>query len=289
MFNKKITWMMIGGGAVLAITIGIVAILAAPYTAQARSIIDEGLRPAQPPGFSLQSDLPGGFAHRGGGRFPGARLPGRDVDGGEYPAEALGITIDELNAAREAAYLKAVDQALSEGLITESQAEMLKERDRGVLGRGFMLGGLFIPKDAIDYQALLAKELNISVEELQSARERASELAIQAKIDSGLITEEQAELFKAKEALKGYIDRESIFTDVTGLSREEFQSTMKEAYEAAIDAAVADGIITQEQAELLLNPEFGFFLDGFGKRFPGHGGFKGFPGNFTPEAFENDL
>ena len=37
MFNKKITWMMIGGGAVLAITVGIVAILAAPYAAQAQS------------------------------------------------------------------------------------------------------------------------------------------------------------------------------------------------------------------------------------------------------------
>ena len=68
--------------------------------------------------------------------------------------------------------------------------------------------------------------------------------------------------------------------DEQGLTSEEFQQALQAAYEAALQKAVADGVITQEQADQLLSQQDGCF------RMPGlpgmdgrkHGGPEGFGG-----------
>jgi hypothetical protein len=180
---------------------------------------------------------------------------GHGIGGGsQYLADALGITLDELNTARENAYNAGVDEALAQGLITQTQADDLKARSANMrMGRGWegWLSG-----KGIDFESLLAKELNITVEELSAARVKASDAAIEQAVTDGRITQEQADLMKGENALSG---------------NEGFLSTMKTALTNAINQAVQSGVITQAQADALLNRvntdgynPFGGHMRGFG-------------------------
>ena len=108
-------------------------------------------------------------------------------------AEALGISVEELQSAQLAAQEAALAEAVDTGLLTQEQADMLAERAGGFFGRkGFGLrGGL---DTGIDYQALLAAELGISVDELQTAQQAAQAAGLEQAVEDGLITAEQAEL-----------------------------------------------------------------------------------------------
>jgi len=75
--------------------------------------------------------------------------------------------------------------------------------------------------------------------------------------------------------------------------QEAAQNTLKAAYEAVINQAVADGVITQEQAATILDSlnsrEFGMGgkFGGFGEmrgHFGGHGDFGGMRGEFGGEC-----
>ena len=208
-----------------------------------------------------------------------------------YLAQALGITVEELQAAQAAAWQKAVDQALEKGLITQAQADLLEADNNGRFSRGG-LGKFLWDNNAIDMDALLAEELGISVDELQAARQEAAELGIQARIDSGELTEEQAELMQIHQALRDYIDREALsavalgmtveelqtarqegenmaaLLEAQGMTQEEFQAAYQAALEAAIQQAVTDGVITQAQADLVLANMTSFGPGGM----PGFGG-----------------
>jgi lambda repressor-like predicted transcriptional regulator len=157
---------------------------------------------------------------------------------------------------------------------------------------------------SIDREALLAEALSITVEELQAARQQADLAAVQQAVDEGLITQDEADLMSARIQLKNYLDRDSLMAEALGLTPEELQAgrdegkplpviiyeqgldpatlrtNMQTAYEAAIQQAVTDGVITQEQAdEILAGPQ------GFG-RFPGRGGFGGSGGFGGPQGFD---
>jgi hypothetical protein len=156
---------------------------------------------------------------------------------------------------------------------------------------------------AIDYDSFLADALGVSVEELQSARESAKNAALDEAVAQGYITEEQAELVKARKALMAYIDKEELLADALGISVDELQAAREEGksigtlidelgletaevraamqanYEEAVQAAVGDGVITQDQADEILSGEgcgfgFGGHPGGWGKR----GGMRGFDG-----------
>ncbi|MBN1149536.1 MAG: hypothetical protein JXA78_19905 [Anaerolineales bacterium] len=266
-------------------------------------------------GVSAQESTPqpeeGGFPPQGERGFPphGERaFPGR---GGEkdnsYLAEALGISLEELQAAYQQAQEAAIEQALEQGLITQEQADAMKEDHRGFFGKGFRHGGPSDEGEAIDFEALLAEALGITVEDLQAAREQAASAAIQAAIESGELTQEQADLMAARKALMGYLDKDRMsealgitpeelqaarqegkspkdLMEEKGLTTEDIQAAMRAAYEAAVQQALEDGAITQAQADLLLSDEAGFGHGGRGG-FPGFGG-RGRPGMGGPGDFE---
>jgi hypothetical protein len=157
---------------------------------------------------------------------------------------------------------------------------------------------------SIDRQALLAEALGITVEELQAAQEEANRAAIQQAVDEGLITQEEADSMLSRMALRSYLDREALLAEALGITEEELEAARSEgkplmvlmyeleldpatvrtalqtAYEEAIQQAVTDGVITQEQADEILEsggPGFGGprrFRGGFGGpgRFGGLGG-----------------
>jgi ribosomal protein S20 len=255
---------------------------------------------------ALAADLHG----RGGGS---ARLGENDT----YLAEALGITVEELTTARTAAAEKALDQAVADGWLTQKQADALKAR--GVDGRGSF--GHFKLWEAseysIDFDALLADELGISVDELEAAKDAAIQAQLQAAVSDGSLTQAQADLLLAQHALHGYVEKGALQAEALGMSLDEYQAARQDgkttadlltekgltseqfrtnletAYQAVLDKAVAEGVITQAQADLLSQQGVpgrgldgahpGRGMDGLDGRMPGgrHG-----HGDFAPHSPE---
>lgn len=195
-------------------------------------------------------------------------------------AEELGITVDDLDAAHDA-----VREAV--------QAE----------------GGR---PDRDEMKALIAAELGVTVEELDAAHAAVMETMLAQLVEDGVITQEQLDEMLAMRELRGIAqdifnrdDAQAVIAETLGLSVEELvaardegtrlpelaeeqgidmetlMTAVDEARTAAFDQAVADGLLTQEQADLLLSQR--------GPRFGGHGrpggpGMHGGPrgGNFGP-------
>jgi len=214
---------------------------------------------------------PGGFS-RGGTKAPRMAGPSQDT----YLADALGITAEELQAAQRQAVEAGIDQAVEDGLITEAQAELIKEhgsRFMGMIGKFGRFGG---SAATIDHQALLADALGISVEELQDAQAEAKDAALAQAIEDGKITQEQVDRMNTMQALRDYLQEQGL------------QDNIRSLYSDALQDAVDAGVITQEQADQLLEGKAGFGMRGFGKRgggMRGSGGMRGFaPGGDTETA-----
>jgi hypothetical protein len=229
--------------------------------------------------------------------------------------DELGISQEDFQASMKSAYEAEIQQAVDVGVITQEQVDMILENELGFVPG--VPGGLKERGAPGDVQrpggpdgfsgrgenmdTYLAEALGISVEELQAAREKASTAAMEAAVESGEITEEQATMVKARQTLRGYIDQDALtakalgitveelqaardegksprdLMDELGISQEDFQTAMKSAYEAAIQQAVDNGVITQEQADLILDGEMNFGPGGPGG-FPGRGNEAGQPG-----------
>jgi hypothetical protein len=237
--EKKWLYMAIGGVAAFALVFGAVYVLFNTQVASAasavRSVVGSEVTRWGP--RTLLTGMEMGWL--GNGDSP---LGNYD----EALAEALGITVEELQTAYEKAFAAAIEQALDEGMLTQEQADNLLSGDR--LGfrvrRGFRgFGG--------DMNNHLAEALGISVAELEAAQVQARETVIADAVEAGAITQEQADLMNARGAISAYV-----------------QEAMTKAYNEAVEQAVADGVITQVQADLLLEnrPE----------GFRGPGGFPGF-------------
>jgi hypothetical protein len=199
-------------------------------------------------------------AHLGFGRGGGGGYTNEDL------AAALGITVDELSAAYQTATNAALDQAVEDGLITQAQADQIRSR-----GSAFPLGsrwGIWLSQNGIDYDALLANALGISVDELRAAYVEAFNTRIDQAVADGRLTQEQGDLMKGQNAL---------------FSNEAFRSSIQSAFEAAVQQAVTDGVITQAQADQILSSSSGmnfFGPKGFGE--PGGFGRHGRPGGDLP-------
>jgi hypothetical protein len=174
--------------------------------------------------------------------------------------------------------------------------------------RGSGRGGKFGFGSSFDYDAFIADSLGVSVADLQAAHQAANIAALEQAVAEGVITPEQAELIKAGQALRQYIDDQEILSQVLGINAEELEAARQEgkslpylfgelglepadikaglqsAYEEAIQQAVNDGVITDTQAELL--QEKGFSGRGFGKR---GGGFHEFRFQKPVPTTDNDL
>ena len=177
----------------------------------------------------------------------------------------------------------------------------------GFGGRGDLdHGGRFRLGTSFDYDAYLANELGVSVDELNEARQATEKAALGQAVDEGVLTEEQADLMLAERALKQYIDPQELLADAFGidpadlkaaresghtlhdllgdLEPEEIQDAIQSAYQDAVQQAIDDGVITLSQADLL--QERGFSFRGIGR--PGgdshrHGGFE-----MQPSAADSD-
>ena len=209
--------------------------------------------PTTPTTPSTNAPVGKGFDGRGMGGVTDANL-----------ASALGITTDQLTSASTTARNDALAQAVSAGLITQAQADQIKAN-----GSAFPIGDRWmnwLSQKGIDYQALLAKALGISADQLSAAYLKAYDAGIDQAVTNGQLTQAQADLMKGKYAL---------------YNNKDFQSSMQASYKTAVQNAVSAGVITQAQADAILSstngnlfPGFGG-LDGFGGGRGGHGGRPG--------------
>ena len=204
----------------------------------------------------------------------GFREFGRGFDHGnntELLAEALGISAEDLEAAYETAAAAALQQAVDEGLLTEEQAEEFASR-----GRGFHKGFVFSHGDGtVDFDTLLADALGISVEDLQAARSEVYAAQLAELVEAGVLTQEEVDMILARQAVQEYFDSEAV------------SEAIQAEYEAAIEQALADGVITEAQAEQMLEnaPAFGGFgIHGFQSGGRGGRQFRSGPGGgfFSP-------
>jgi len=276
--------------------IAVVSVLALGLAFAAGTVVRTGVASAA---VAAENVFRSGRGGSGGPSFP-AGPNGEDLD--QYLADALGVSLADLQAAYTTAQEAALAQAVNQGLLTQEQADAIQERlgSKG-FGFGHGFGGRGLDR-GVDFDALLADALNISVDELQTARTKAHHARIDAAVASGELTQEQADQMQAMQALRGYIDREFLSAQALGLAVDELQAARQagksmadlltekgltqaeyeEAYQAAYEAAVAkavtDGIITQEQADEILSKTG--LLGGpgnFGRGGPGGGG-PGGPG-----------
>jgi hypothetical protein len=127
--------------------------------------------------------------------------------------EDAGLTVEEFRTAMEAALPGIVEQALADNAITEAQAELILEN--GLMGPYARFGVL--------HQYVLeaaAEILGMDVDELQAA------------LESGTTMGE--------------------LLDEAGLTRLQFRQALDDATPGIVRAALANGAITEEQAERIL-------------------------------------
>lgn len=189
--------------------------------------------------------------------------------GGSYEdlAAALGISVEDLTAAREKAFASAVDAALEAEYITASQAETLKAGNP--IFRTLYRYLSETERAEFDQEVYLAEALGISETELEAAYDAVKQARIDELVADGTITQDEAELRAAYQAL-----REST----------TFAANMKKAMTEAINAEVEAGTLTQAQADLLIasldEMPMGFGMGMRGMR--GMEGFGGMSGNRGP-------
>lgn len=158
-------------------------------------------------------------------------LEAADREGRAELLEAAGLTPEDIQAAVEAAWPSIVAEAEDNGLITAEQATILLEngpRIGGPRGRrggpgggrgGNGFGAGFLPPET--RQEIVATSLGITVE------------ALEAYHADGLDIREIAEEL--------------------GLEMSDVREAVQEATIAAVEEAAANGTITEEQAETILN------------------------------------
>ena len=227
----------------------------------------------------------GGFGGRGGHGIPSHGFGGQ-IDGlmpmDEVLAESLGVTVEQLQEVH-----------------TQVFEALLEDGDGDFRGRhGFAASD--------ELNALLAEALSdvsgkeITVDALEAAHEAAREAMLEQLPEAFGLSEEQLALMEdlraAHQALQGVIDREALFLEAVqalgidpaalqeaqenpqslfalleeaGVTMQDFMAAQQEAHENAVQNAVPE-FITQEQADLILDGDFG--TRGFGGA---HGGMRG--------------
>ncbi len=165
-------------------------------------------------------------------------------------AEKLGISEEEFETVIDEARTELIDEAVAEGRLTEEQAERLQER-------GFPFAGGRMGHGRGQVIEAAAQVLGTPQEELKDELKDGSSLA---------------EIVEAQ-----------------GMSVEEFKAELLNQLQPLLDSDVADGTLTQEQADKIFEcaeEKIDSILSGEGRPHGRPGGFGGL-GQSMPEGAES--
>ncbi len=247
----------IGGAAALALTAGTLWTMDTVYAASSGESWTAAVSQQVMEFAGRGGHGPNGGRGMGG---PGMRGEGALLgDQQQYLADALGITVEELQSAHESVRDAIIDQAVADGTLTPEQADQLKAGERLRIPGLRMKGGPDMAGD-VDRDALLADALGITVEELDAARNTARDAAIADALANGTVTQEQVDRMKAQQAFHEYLH--------TQYADERPTATIADLIQEAADA----GALTEAQADLLLSG--GPMGPGGHGGHGGHGGFR---------------
>jgi hypothetical protein len=208
---KKVLYLAIGGLAALILSLAVGFFFVERVTAA-------GIPGVRDAGIAYK------HAFRMGDRFPGEKEPLCE-DPLQALAQALDISVEQLETALEQAREMALQDAVKEGVLSVEQAEQIRNREverPRAQGPGMGRG------------AYLAEALGITEAELEQAMDQAHETCIEQALEEGSISEEEAEMIRAGKTLRSYL-----------------ADAMAEVFEKALGQAVADGAITRAQADRL--------------------------------------
>ena len=196
----------------------------------------------------------------------------------EAVAEALGITVEELEASKEAGE-NIRDLAEAQGLSDEELSTLMQEARAAALDAA--LGDGVITQE--EYDAIEARGFGRGGKHGSEGNSELRSYMSEAIAEALGMTVEELEA--SKEAGENFRD----IVEAQGLSDEELSTLMQEARSAALDAALEDGVITQEQLDEFESRDGGFGPggrhggrgnnDGTGERPFGGEGFQGKGGN----------
>ncbi len=246
LMQNRIGYMMVGGLLALTLAFGGLAAFAQTDDGADEPAAEPTETPTQEDETAVQTApvVPDGLW--GGHGRPGFGAKG---DNQEALAAALGITVEELEAAQTVVRTAQIEQAVADGLLTQEQADQLAQGGGGFHLRGGLMAG--------DQGEALAAALGITVEELQAAQAQVRADEVAAMVAAGAITQEQADLMLARQAVQNYVDQDAL------------QTAVQLVYETAVAEALAAGVITQAQADAILS-NLSEGVGGFGG--PGYGG-----------------
>lgn len=139
----------------------------------------------------------------------------------EELASQLGISVDELNTALDDTQFALIDQAVADGKLTESEAEKLKARVEE--------GHNLFPFGGVRHRI----EHHVKVELVEAT---AAVLGVDVSV--------------VKDGLQNG-DTLAEIANANGMSTDEFKTALLAEVKSTLDTKVADGDITQEQADNL--------------------------------------
>jgi hypothetical protein len=231
----------------------------------------------------------------GGTAFGVMALAQEEGDGTSWPfdfrqkahdaiAGALGIGVDEYDAAVDAAREQVLEEALSEGVLTQEQAERMRERfaegsgPRGMRGfgdRGAMMGrrggfGAMMGGSQGSLLSVAAEELGLTVQELTAELQDGKSIAAVAS-EKGVEPQAIVDAFMAQRAdwLAQSVAEGRITQQQADWMLEHMQEQVRAHLDAPFTGAGGRGDCFGDQSE------------GTWQRGPGmmrQGGFRGYPG-----------
>jgi hypothetical protein len=281
MKKRNVSIVLVGGILILALALGVTAVFA--QTDQ---------DPTTPP--EVKERTPFHNWQKGGhdcGHGSRGQIQGLTPDD-ELIANELGVSVEELQSA----FAAANEAAREDGAFAFKGPH------------GFDNDGEFE-----SYLEAALADIGLSIDELKAAQETVRANRLAELVEEGYLTEDQLSMIEAQEALKEYIDRQALMSDAAealgielpdpeaaledgaapwalmeqleeqGLTIQDVMEAVQAAYEDAINQAVDDGIISSDQAELILSNSFGVMrgfggMHSFGGGMRGHSNSRGFHG-----------
>ena len=182
-----------------------------------------------------------------------AFTPGNWQKGQNDKSALANMTADQKTAianAMNGAMKTAVQQLVADGTITQAQADQLNAKPQ--MGMGGMMGGCMMGNDS-NKSGLTQDQMK----KLETARQAACKTALAQLVSAGTITQAMADAFTPGSGQKGQNDK-SALANMTADQKTAIANAMNGAMKTATQQLVADGTITQAQADQLnAKPQMG--------------------------------